>query len=208
MPPPTRSGPSLPAAADRHADVGSSAAWRAPTSRPSRWRSSAGAWRSCSCGSYGPLRRDLGESSFGIGIACFNAFLYLGVHHTTASNAILMQAATPPMILIANFCCSAKRRSAAVGRLLSTLVLVVVRGDLQTPTRPTAIGDLFVLCGVVGWALYTALLRPAAGRPAQPARRDLRDRRTRHAAAGDRRARGGRAHRLAPIGAADTAPPC
>ena len=121
----------------------------------------------------GPLRRDwpvlrahwrivLALGLFGI--ACFNAFLYLGVHHTTASNAILMQAATPPLILLANYVLF--RHTAGplqlLGVILSTagVVLVVVHGDLQALLGLRfAIGDLFVLCGVVGWAIYTALLR-------------------------------------------------
>ena len=121
----------------------------------------------------GPLRRDLPVLrqhwrivlALGVfGIACFNAFLYLGVHHTTASNAILMQAATPPIILVANFLLYRQTASAlqVLGVLLSTagVVYVVVRGDLQVLLGLRfAIGDLYVLCGVVGWALYTALLR-------------------------------------------------
>ena len=98
------------------------------------------------------------------GIACFNGFLYLGLHHTTASNAILMQAATPPMILVANLVLF--RQKAAVlqvlGVALSTIgvVLVVVRADLGVLLGlHFAVGDLMVLCGVVGWAVYTSLLR-------------------------------------------------
>ena len=98
------------------------------------------------------------------GIACFNGFLYLGLHHTTASNAILMQAATPPMILVANFALFRQKATAlqVLGVALSTLgvVLVVVRADLGVLLGlHFAVGDLMVLCGVVGWAIYTALLR-------------------------------------------------
>lgn len=98
------------------------------------------------------------------GIACFNGFLYLGLHHTTASNAILMQAATPPMILVANLLIYRQKATAlqVLGVALSTLgvVLVVVRADLGVLLGLRfAVGDLMVLCGVVGWAVYTALLR-------------------------------------------------
>ena len=98
------------------------------------------------------------------GIACFNGFLYLGLHHTTASNAILMQAATPPMILIANLVLFRQKASTLqiIGVTLSTfgVVLVVVRADLGVLLGlHFALGDVMVLCGVVGWAIYTALLR-------------------------------------------------
>ena len=98
------------------------------------------------------------------GIACFNAFLYLGLHYTTASNGILLQAAIPPMILVANFILYRQTAGLAqiVGVLLSTagVVLVVVRADWQVLLGLRfSIGDLYVLCGVVGWAIYTSLLR-------------------------------------------------
>ena len=98
------------------------------------------------------------------GIACFNGFLYLGLHHTTASNAILMQAATPPMILVANFALFRQKAGLLqlLGVALSTIgvVLVVVRADLNVLFGlHFALGDLMVLCGVVGWAVYTSLLR-------------------------------------------------
>lgn len=120
-----------------------------------------------------PLLRDLPELrahwrvvlALGIfGIACFNAFLYFGLHYTTASNGILIQAAIPPMILLANLVMF-KQRAGLVqiaGVLLSTagVVLVVVRADWQVLVGLRfSIGDLCVLCGVVGWAIYTALLR-------------------------------------------------
>lgn len=121
----------------------------------------------------GPLKRDwpvlrahwrmvLALGLFGI--ASFNGFLYLGLHHTTASNAILMQAATPPMILVANLVLFRQKARAlqVLGVALSTIgvVLVVVRADLGVLLGlHFALGDLLVLCGVTGWAVYTSLLR-------------------------------------------------
>ena len=99
-----------------------------------------------------------------LGIACFNGFLYLGLHYTTATNAILLQAAIPPMILVANFALFRERAGALqiVGVILSTLgvVLVVAHADPQILLHLRfSRGDVFVLCGVIGWSIYTALLR-------------------------------------------------
>lgn len=99
-----------------------------------------------------------------VGVASFNAFLYLGLHHTTATNGLLLQALIPALVLLFGFLIFRDRASRyqLAGVLLSTLgvAVIVFRGD------PGAIlslsfgfGDGIVLCGVVAWALYTALLR-------------------------------------------------
>ena len=99
-----------------------------------------------------------------LGVASFNALLYLGLHSTTATNAILIQAALPPFILVANFALFRERAVALqiVGVGLSTIgvVLVVSHADIGILLGLRfSRGDLFVLCAVVGWSLYTVLLR-------------------------------------------------
>lgn len=98
------------------------------------------------------------------GVASFNGLLYLALHFTTASNAILVQAAIPPMILVLNLLIFRERAPLhqVVGVALSTLgvLIVVCKGDLGILLRLAFNrGDLLVLAAVLGWALYTVLLR-------------------------------------------------
>lgn len=99
-----------------------------------------------------------------LGVAAFNAFLYSGLRHTTASNAMLLQAGIPTLVLVADRIGFGVRpgRARMAGVLLSTagVVGVVLHGD---PFGLADVrfnrGDVLVLCGVVAWALYTSLLR-------------------------------------------------
>ncbi len=98
------------------------------------------------------------------GVAAFNAFIYSGLHFTTASNGLLLQAAIPALVLLFNRLFFGDRASALqiVGVTLSMLGvgLIVLRGDLAALARLTLnAGDFLVLCGVACWALYTTLLR-------------------------------------------------
>lgn len=99
-----------------------------------------------------------------LGVAAFNAFLYSGLRHTTASNGLLLQAAIPPLVLLCNllFFRTRPQRVDVIGVTLALagVFIILFQGD------PTAIaglafgkGDLLVLAGVVCWALYTTLLR-------------------------------------------------
>jgi drug/metabolite transporter (DMT)-like permease len=99
-----------------------------------------------------------------VGVACFNTLLYSGLHHTTATNALLMQAAIPALVLVFNFAVFRARSGWAdvVGVTLSMLgvALIVLRGDLAAiGAAQLNLGDLIVLVGVLCWAAYTALLR-------------------------------------------------
>ncbi len=98
------------------------------------------------------------------GVAAFNAFIYSGLHFTTASNGLLLQAAIPALVLLFNRLFFRDRASALqiVGVTLSMLgvAVIVLRGDLAAIARMRLnFGDFLVLCGVACWALYTTLLR-------------------------------------------------
>jgi drug/metabolite transporter (DMT)-like permease len=102
------------------------------------------------------------------GVASFNAFIYSGLRHTTATNAILLQAGIPPLVLLLDRLLFRIRPSGwqVIGVLLSTLgVLVIISaGELgRLLGLRFGSGDLLVLCGVTAWAIYTSLLklRPA-----------------------------------------------
>jgi drug/metabolite transporter (DMT)-like permease len=99
-----------------------------------------------------------------VGVAGFNGFLYWGLHHTTATNGLLLQAAIPALVLICNAIFFRERAGKwqIGGVILSTLgvAVVVVRADLQVLMGlQLGFGDLLILCGVLGWAVYTSLLR-------------------------------------------------
>lgn len=99
-----------------------------------------------------------------IGVAGFNAFLYTGLHYTTATNSLLLQAAIPALVLLVDrlvFRVSPSGWQLA-GVMLSTIgvALIVFKADVAAIARlQFGEGDLLVLCGVVAWAVYTALLR-------------------------------------------------
>lgn len=98
------------------------------------------------------------------GVAAFNGFLYSGLHHTTATNALLMQALIPAMVLLVGAMIFGDRAPLMriVGVALSTLgvAVIVFRGDpaaaMELRFGP---GDILILCGCVAWAIYTACLR-------------------------------------------------
>jgi drug/metabolite transporter (DMT)-like permease len=98
------------------------------------------------------------------GVAAFNAFVYTGLQFTTATNGILLQAAIPPLVLLCNLRLFGERSKALqiAGCALSMLgvVIVVLRGNPSAITHlGLNIGDLLILGGVIGWAVYTSLLR-------------------------------------------------
>jgi drug/metabolite transporter (DMT)-like permease len=99
-----------------------------------------------------------------LGIAIFNTFLYTGLQHTQAINALLMQTAMPVLIIVWVF--AVYRERVRVLQLIGLLVslagaaAVISRGD---PARLLALewnpGDVWVLAAVACYAGYTALLR-------------------------------------------------
>ncbi|MFV0624042.1 DMT family transporter [Sphingomonas sp. ac-8] len=99
-----------------------------------------------------------------LGVAAFNAFLYSGLRHTSASNGLLLQAAIPALVLAFNRLLFRVRpeRGDLIGVALAVLGVAVImfRGDLAAIAGLAfGRGDLLVLCAVVAWALYTTLLR-------------------------------------------------
>lgn len=99
-----------------------------------------------------------------VGVAGFNAFLYWGLHHTTATNGLLLQAAIPALVLVFNALFFRERAGGwqIAGVALSTIgvAIVVVRADLHVLAGLRLnFGDLLILSAVFGWAIYTSLLR-------------------------------------------------
>lgn len=98
------------------------------------------------------------------GVGAFNGFLYAGLGHTTATNALLLQAGIPALVVVLDLMFFGTRPVAVqvVGVIFSTLGVfaIVFEGDPHAALRlHFGIGDVLVLCSVLVWALYTVLLR-------------------------------------------------
>jgi drug/metabolite transporter (DMT)-like permease len=99
-----------------------------------------------------------------LGVGMFNALLYSGLQHTTATNALLLQAATPATVMLLDRLVFGTRASALqlLGVIVSIggVMAIVFEGD---PAAALGLnfgrGDLLVLAGVAVWSLYTILLR-------------------------------------------------
>ncbi|SDC52105.1 Threonine/homoserine efflux transporter RhtA [Sphingomonas sp. YR710] len=114
-----------------------------------------------------PVVRRHWRSSLFLGIvggAAFNGLLYSGLRYTTATNGLLLQALIPSLVLLVG--AIGFRDRARVGQIigiaLSTIGvgLIVFRGDIAVILAlHFGTGDMFILCGCVCWALYTACLR-------------------------------------------------
>jgi len=98
------------------------------------------------------------------GVAMFNTLLYTGLQTTEALNAFLVQSLMPVLIMLFSFLCFRERISflQGVGVLLSLagVTLVIARGDFGLLLTLSANrGDLLIFIAVIGYALYSVLLR-------------------------------------------------
>lgn len=98
------------------------------------------------------------------GVAAFNGFLYSGLRYTNATNGLLLQALIPALVVMVSRVCFGDRISLqqAAGIMLSTLGVgyIVFRGDVLAILQlHLGVGDLLILCGCFGWAIYTSCLR-------------------------------------------------
>jgi drug/metabolite transporter (DMT)-like permease len=98
------------------------------------------------------------------GVATFGALLYVGLQTTTALNSLLMQAAIPPLILLFAWVVLRERAGrlqlVGVGLSLLGVLVVISKGRpwdlLHLGFNP---GDVWILVGVVLYAVYSLLLR-------------------------------------------------
>ncbi len=99
-----------------------------------------------------------------LGVAGFNSFVYLGLQHTQATNALLINSFIP--ILIIALSAFGRGAHLPASRLLGVavstagLVLLVMRGRLDNLLALTFNrGDLWLLLAALAWALYSIGLR-------------------------------------------------
>jgi drug/metabolite transporter (DMT)-like permease len=98
------------------------------------------------------------------GVGAFNTMVYIGLHSTTALNAVLLQSATPlfillwAMVLFASL--PAPREAVGIAVSMAGVVVIAGEGSLDRLVSLTLNrGDLWVLGAVASYAFYTALLR-------------------------------------------------
>lgn len=99
-----------------------------------------------------------------MGIVAFNAFVYVGLQSTTASNALLLNSFIPILIALfaALFYKQPLKRAQILGLTLSFagVLTIVLQGDWSRLfSLSFSLGDSIVLCAMVSWALYTLWLR-------------------------------------------------
>lgn len=99
-----------------------------------------------------------------LGVAAFNALLYSGLAHTTATNSLLIQAGTPALVLLLGLLLFRERPqwTQVLGVSLAALgaAVIVLRGDLAVlHSLRFGYGDMLIVCAVLIWAFYTVLLR-------------------------------------------------
>ena len=107
-----------------------------------------------------------------LGIGGYNTFAYLGLQHTTATNAALLNSFIPIATIAISWAFLGKRlrRIEAIGVLVSLcgVLTIVGRGSIAVLAGLSLnIGDLWLLVAVLDWALYTVALawRPAGVHP-------------------------------------------
>ncbi len=98
------------------------------------------------------------------GTGLHNAFAYVGLQYTTATNGVILNSSIPILIILTGWIVyrDTISRPQMVGVLvsLSGVLAVLTKGDpgVLASLRLNA-GDLIILVGIVFWAIYTVLLR-------------------------------------------------
>ena len=103
------------------------------------------------------------------GTGLHNAFAYVGLHYTTATNGVILNSAIPVMIIVCGWVVYrdtiTRVQALGVAISLAGVLTVLTRGDASVLADFSLNrGDLIVIAGMVFWAVYTVYLRikPAA----------------------------------------------
>lgn len=107
-----------------------------------------------------------------LGVGGYNAFAYIALQSTTATNAVLLNSFTPVATIAISWAFLGKhlRRLEAIGVAISLLgaLTIVARGDPAILLHLNLnVGDVWMLAAVLIWAIYTVGLgwRPAGVHP-------------------------------------------
>ena len=98
------------------------------------------------------------------GTGLHNAFAYVGLHYTTATNGVILNSSIPVLIIVTGWILyrDTITRVQALGVVVSLagVLSVLTGGDLRLlATLTLNKGDVIVIVGMVFWAVYTVLLR-------------------------------------------------
>lgn len=102
---------------------------------------------------------------FGVlGISSFNTFVYIGLHSTTATNALIINSVIPILIVLLSRLLAAtpvsSRQALGIAISLSGVLTIICRANLDVIlTLKINSGDAWILLAVISWAFYTYLLR-------------------------------------------------
>jgi drug/metabolite transporter (DMT)-like permease len=112
------------------------------------------------------LRQNIGLLTvYGLlGVSCFNTFVYIGLHSTTATNALLLNSVIPILIVLLSRFLDAtpisRRQALGIVISLSGVLAIICRGNPDVIlTLQFNRGDIWILLAVICWAFYTFLLR-------------------------------------------------
>ena len=99
-----------------------------------------------------------------LGAAVYQSVVYIGLHSTEATNALLLNATAPLFVIVIAWLISGDRVNARqmLGICISFVgaAILVSRGDLATLIQlKFNVGDLWIIGAVVIWGLYSVLLR-------------------------------------------------
>jgi len=99
-----------------------------------------------------------------IGMSLCGLSAYQAGHTTSTANIALIYASSPVMMVLLEWAFGKGRlntlQGAGIGMCLLGVLAIVARGDPGALARMSFVsGDLWSLCGAVGWALYSYLLR-------------------------------------------------
>jgi drug/metabolite transporter (DMT)-like permease len=102
-----------------------------------------------------------------LGIAGFNTILYIGLHDTTAINALLINSIIPILILFLSALILKAPISALqfVGIVISTIgvVFLIIKADFANlSSLKFNAGDIWIIISSITWALYSVLVKKRA----------------------------------------------
>ena len=98
------------------------------------------------------------------GTGLHNAFAYVGLQYTTATNGVILNSSIPVMIILCGWAVYrdtiTRWQALGVAISLAGVLTVLTRGDLAVLAQLSLNkGDLIVMAGMVFWAVYTVYLR-------------------------------------------------
>jgi drug/metabolite transporter (DMT)-like permease len=98
------------------------------------------------------------------GTGLHNAFAYVGLQYTTATNGVILNSSVPVMIIVLAWIVYrdtiTRVQAAGVAISLGGIVAIITRGDLAALAELSLNkGDLIVVAGMTFWAAYTVFLR-------------------------------------------------